>query len=342
MIRSSILASKLTSSALKAGAVRLNSTLVIADANDEKLLPITLNAITAAKQIGHPITCLVAGTKVGPAVETLAQVEGVGRILTVESEALKGALPEVLTGIVLDAQKQFNYSHILSGASSVGKNFIPRVAALLDVSPISEIIAVKGADTFIRTIYAGNALQTIKALDKVKVLTVRGTSFEAATVGGGGSAPSEPLNSSVSKPEAVEFISAELTKSERPELTAASRVISGGRGMKSGDNFKMLYELADKLNAAVGASRAAVDAGFVPNDLQVGQTGKIVAPELYVAVGISGAIQHLAGMKDSKTIVAINKDPEAPIFQVADLGLVADLFQAVPEINEKIEKLLSK
>ncbi len=215
------------------------------------------------------------------------------------------------------------------------------MAALLDVSPISEIIAVKGADTFIRTIYAGNALQTIKALDKVKVLTVRGTSFEAATVGGG-SASSEPLNSSVSKPEAVEFISAELTKSERPELTAASRVISGGRGMKSGDNFKMLYELADKLNAAVGASRAAVDAGFVPNDLQVGQTGKIVAPELYVAVGISGAIQHLAGMKDSKTIVAINKDPEAPIFQVADLGLVADLFQAVPEINEKIEKLLSK
>ncbi|KAJ6220306.1 hypothetical protein RDWZM_006118 [Blomia tropicalis] len=337
MLRST---TKLTSNVLRTTAARLQSTLVIADSNDERLLPITLNTITAAKQIGHPITCLVAGTKVGPAVETLSKVDGVQKILTVENEALKGLLPEVMTNIVLDAQKKFNFSHIISGASSVGKNLIPRVAALLDVSPISEIIGVKDAETFVRTIYAGNALQTIKALDKIKVITVRGTSFEAIEVGNG-SAASEALDTNVSVPDNVEFINQELTKSERPELTSANRVISGGRGMKSGDNFKMLYDLADKLNAAVGASRAAVDAGFVPNDLQVGQTGKIVAPELYVAVGISGAIQHLAGMKDSKTIVAINKDPEAPIFQVADLGLVADLFNAIPEINEKIDKHIS-
>ncbi|KAI2807215.1 hypothetical protein BLOT_009177 [Blomia tropicalis] len=280
MLRST---TKLTSNVLRTTAARLQSTLVIADSNDERLLPITLNTITAAKQIGHPITCLVAGTKVGPAVETLSKVDGVQKILTVENEALKGLLPEVMTNIVLDAQKKFNFSHIISGASSVGK-----------------------------AIEVGN-----------------------------GSAASEALDTNVSVPDNVEFINQELTKSERPELTSANRVISGGRGMKSGDNFKMLYDLADKLNAAVGASRAAVDAGFVPNDLQVGQTGKIVAPELYVAVGISGAIQHLAGMKDSKTIVAINKDPEAPIFQVADLGLVADLFNAIPEINEKIDKHIS-
>jgi len=341
MLRSTVLTAKLSTNVLRAGAVRFNSTLVIADSNEEKLLPITLNTITAAKQIGNPITCLVAGTKIGPAVETLSKVDGIQKILTVENATLKGSLAEVLSNVILDAQKQFNFTHILQGASSVGKNLIPRVAALLDVSPISEIIGVKDKETFIRTIYAGNALQTLKALDKIKLITVRGTSFEAAAVGSA-STPSEPLKTDAAKPDTVEFISQELTKSERPELTSASRVISGGRGMKSGDNFKILYELADKLNAAVGASRAAVDAGFVPNDLQVGQTGKIVAPELYIAVGISGAIQHLAGMKDSKTIVAINKDPEAPIFQVADLGLVADLFQAIPEINEKIDKHLSK
>ena len=243
--------------------------------------------------------------------------------------------------MVLAAQKQANATHILAGASAVGKSLAPRVAAKLNVSPISEIIGVKDNSTFVRLVYAGNAVQTLKTEDAVKVITVRGTAFEKAELGSG-SASTEPLSLEVPAAESAEFVGQELTKSERPELNAASVIISGGRGMKSGENFKMLYDLADKLGAAVGASRAAVDAGYVPNDMQVGQTGKIVAPELYIAVGISGAIQHLAGMKDSKTIVAINKDGEAPIFQVADLGLVADLFKAVPEIHEKIDAHISK
>lgn len=313
----------------------------MADHNEEALMPLALKTITAAQKIGNPITCLLAGSKIGPALETLKKVDGIEKILTVENELLKGWLPEYMASIVLDIQKQNNYSHILTGASSAGKNFAPRVAASLDIALISEIIGVKGPDTFVRTIYAGNALLELKSLDKVKMITVRGTSFDAATVGSA-NVSDESFSVNLSSQDNVKWLKCELTKSERPELTAASRVIAGGRGMKSGENFKMLYDLADKLNAAVGASRAAVDAGFVPNDLQVGQTGKIVAPELYVAVGISGAIQHLAGMKDSKTIVAINKDPEAPIFQVADLGLVADLFQAVPEINEKIDKFITK
>jgi len=320
---------------------RMASTLVIVDHNNSNLSKVTLNTISAAKQIGPDVSCLVFGTKVAEVVQSLSKVKDIKKILVAENDVFKGFLPEVLAPLVVSTQKQFNFTHIMSGSTAVGKNLIPRVAAQLDVSPISEITAVKSEDTFVRPVYAGNALQTIKVLDAIKVLTVRGTSFEA-TDPEGGNAPSEQLSTDNLKSDLSEWLSQELTKSERPELTSASRVISGGRGMKSGDNFKMLYELADKLNAAVGASRAAVDAGFVPNDMQVGQTGKIVAPELYIAVGISGAIQHLAGMKDSKTIVAINKDPDAPIFQVADLGLVADLFQAVPEINQKIDGFLSK
>uniref|UniRef100_A0A667Z6K6 Electron transfer flavoprotein subunit alpha n=1 Tax=Myripristis murdjan TaxID=586833 RepID=A0A667Z6K6_9TELE len=295
---------------------RFQSTLVVAEHNNEKLTPITLSAITAANKLGGEVACLVAGTdcsKVGSAFGTELQ------------KLLPSFSAEELTPLVLATQQQFNFTHICAGASAFGKNLLPRVAAKLDVAPISDIIEIKSPDTFVRTIYAGNALSTVKCNENIKIFTVRGTSFEPAPVEGG-SATSEDV--AASTPLGLsEWLEQSLTKSDRPELTSAKVVVSGGRGLKSGDNFKLLYDLADKMNAAVGASRAAVDAGYVPNDMQVGQTGKIVAPELYIAVGISGAIQHLAGMKDSKTIVAINKDPEAPIFQVADYGLVADLFK---------------
>jgi len=315
---------------------RLQSTLVIAEHNNEVLTPITRNSITAAKQIGFDVTVLVAGTKVGSVASSAAKLDGVKRVITAESDAFKGFLPEAMTPLILAAQKQFNFSHIIAGASAQGKSILPRLAAKLDVSPISEVIGIKGPDTFVRTIYAGNAVLTLKSLDAVKVLTVRGTNFEA-TGDASAEAPVESGPAGDFKTDLAAFVGQELSKSDRPELTAAKCIVSGGRGLKSGENFKILYDLADKLGGAVGASRAAVDAGYVPNDLQIGQTGKIVAPELYIAVGISGAIQHLAGMKDSKTIVAINKDPEAPIFQVADYGLVADLFKAVPELTEKIK-----
>ncbi|XP_055382790.1 electron transfer flavoprotein subunit alpha, mitochondrial [Condylostylus longicornis] len=311
---------------------RFKSTLVLAEHNNETLNPITLNTITAAKKIGGDVTVLVCGTNCENVSKAVSQV-GISKILVAESPALKGFTAESVCPVILAAQNQFKFSHILAGATAIGKNVLPRVAAKLDVSPISEIIDIKSEDTFVRTIYAGNAILTLKSTDPVKVITVRGTSFEACKDSGNPS--SEKLSVDI-KNDLSEFISQELSKSDRPELASAKVVVSGGRGLKSGENFKILYELADKLNAAVGASRAAVDAGYVPNDMQIGQTGKIVAPELYIAVGISGAIQHLAGMKDSKTIVAINKDPEAPIFQVADLGLVADLFKAVPEINQKL------
>ncbi|XP_043514375.1 electron transfer flavoprotein subunit alpha, mitochondrial [Frieseomelitta varia] len=314
---------------------RYESTLVIAEHNNESLSPITCNTLSAAKKIGGDITVLVAGTNCNAVAESASKANGVSKVLVADSDAFKGFLPEALTPLILALQNEHKFSHILTGATAFGKALLPRVAAKLDVSPVSDIIGIKTADTFIRTIYAGNAIQTLKCKDNIKVVSVRGTAFEAASLEGE-TAKCESAPAGDYKSQLIEFIKQELTKSDRPELTSAKVVVSGGRGMKSGENFKLLYSLADKLNAAVGASRAAVDAGFVPNDLQVGQTGKIVAPDLYIAVGISGAIQHLAGMKDSKTIVAINKDPEAPIFQVADYGLVADLFNAVPELTEKL------
>ncbi|CAK9797214.1 Electron transfer flavoprotein subunit alpha, mitochondrial [Anthophora plagiata] len=314
--------------------IRYESTLVIAEHNNESVLPITCNTLTAAKKIGGDVTVLVAGTKCDAVAQSISKANGVTKVLVADSDAFKGFLPEALTPLILAAQNEHKFTHILTGATAFGKALLPRVASKLDVSPVSDIVGIKASDTFIRTIYAGNAIQTLKSKDKVKIVSVRGTAFEAAPLEGG-SAKCESVSGDY-KSELIEFLKQELSKSDRPELTSAKVVVSGGRGMKSGENFQLLYTLADKFNAAVGASRAAVDAGFVSNDLQVGQTGKIVAPNLYIAVGISGAIQHLAGMKDSKTIVAINKDPDAPIFQVADYGLVADLFKAVPELTEKL------
>jgi len=290
---------------------------------------------TAAKAVGGDITCLVAGTSCDAVAKEVAGLDGVSKVLVAENAAYAGFLPEKLTQVLLATQDQFKFTHIIAGASALSRGLLPRVAAKLDVSPISDIIGVKDADTFVRTIYAGNAIMTLKSVDPVKVVTVRTTAFEQAGAGGA-AAPVEAAPTGADSGLVSEFVGQELSKSDRPDLGSAKVVVSGGRGMKTGDNFSMLYDLADKLGAAVGASRAAVDAGMVPNDMQIGQTGKIVAPELYVAVGISGAIQHLAGMKDSKVIVAVNKDAEAPIFQVSDYGLVADLFKAVPEITEKI------
>jgi len=315
---------------------RLNSTLVIAEHDNAALTPVTLNAISAAKKIGGDVTCIVAGESCAGAVAALSKIEGVSRILIAEHGVFKGFLPEAMTPLLVESQKQFGFSHIAVGASAFGKNLLPRVAAKLDVAPISDIISVESPDTFVRTIYAGNAICTVKSLDAIKLFSVRGTAFAPAEEGAGAAAASDAVDASGVSNGLTSYVGAELTKSDRPDLTSAKTVVSGGRGMKNGENFQMLYDLADKMNAAVGASRAAVDAGYVPNDMQVGQTGKMVAPSLYVAVGISGAIQHLAGMKDSKVIVAINKDPEAPIFQVADYGLVADLFKAVPEMTDML------
>ncbi len=304
------------------------SILVIAEHDNASLKAATLNTLTAAKKLGGEIHVLVAGSGCADAAQAAAQLEGVAKVRVADAAPYADQLPENLAMLVV--ANASGYSHILAPASTFGKNLLPRVAAQLDVAQISDIVAVESADTFVRPIYAGNALATVKSADSVKVVTVRGTAFEAA--GQGGSAVVEPLDPG-SDLGISKLVGRELTKSARPELGAAKIIVSGGRGMGSGENYhKVLEPLADKLNAALGASRAAVDAGFVPNDYQVGQTGKIVAPDLYIAIGISGAIQHLAGMKDSKVIVAINKDPEAPIFQVADYGLVADLFQAVPEL----------
>ena len=306
--------------------------LVYAEHDNSSIKGATLNTVAAAQAIGGDIHVLVAGSGCDAAAQAAAQIAGVSKVLVADNAAYAHQLAENVSLLVAELGKA--YSHILAPATTNGKNFAPRVAALLDVAQVSEITKVVSADTFERPIYAGNAIATVQALDAIKVITVRTTGFDpvAAT---GGSAAVEAV-ASATDAGTSKFVGEELAKSDRPELTAAKIVISGGRGMGNGDNFKILYSLADKLGAAVGASRAAVDAGFVPNDMQVGQTGKIVAPQLYVAVGISGAIQHLAGMKDSKVIVAINKDEEAPIFQVADYGIVGDLFDLVPQLEKLV------
>jgi electron transfer flavoprotein alpha subunit len=306
--------------------------LVIAEHDHSALKPSTLNTVSAALKIGGPVQVLVAGQQCANAAAAAAKIQGIEKVRVADAPQYSHPLAESLAALVVSLAE--SYSHILAPATTFGKNFLPRVAALLDVAQISDIIAVDSPDTFVRPIYAGNALATVQSSDRVKVITVRTTGFEAAKADGG-SAAIEPVTASADAGSS-RFVSQELTKSARLELTVARIIVSGGRGMGNGENFKILEALADKLGAAVGASRAAVDSGFVPNDYQVGQTGKVVAPELYIAVGISGAIQHLAGMKDSKVIVAINKDAEAPIFQIADYGLVADLFQAVPELTSKL------
>ena len=304
------------------------SILVIAEHDNASLKAATLNAITAASKLGGELHVLVAGANCAAAAQQAAQVQGVAKVKVADAAYYADQTAENIAALVV--ANAAGYSHILAPATSAGKNVLPRVAALLDVAQISDIVAVEGADTFVRPIYAGNALATVKSADPVKVITVRTTAFDAAPQGG--SAAVEALGAAADTAQ-TQVVGRELTKSERPELGAAKIIVSGGRGLGNGENYhKVLEPLADKLGAALGASRAAVDAGFVPNDYQVGQTGKIVAPQLYVAVGISGAIQHLAGMKDSKVIVAINKDPEAPIFQVADYGLVGDLFEVVPQL----------
>ena len=308
------------------------SILVIAEHDNASINGATLNTVTAAKEIGGDIAVLVAGEGCGAAAEAAAKIDGVSIVLVADNAAYGHQLAENVSLLVAELGKDYGY--ILAPATTNGKNMLPRAAALLDVAQISEIISVESGDTFKRPIYAGNVIATVQTDDPIKVITVRATAFDAAAAEGG-SASVEAVDSAHDAGNSS-FVGEELAKSDRPDLTAADIVISGGRGMQNGDNFSMLYSIADKLGAAVGASRAAVDAGFVPNDMQVGQTGKIVAPGLYVAVGISGAIQHLAGMKDSKVIVAINKDEDAPIFQVADYGLVADLFDALPELEKAI------
>ena len=308
------------------------SILVICDHDGAALGAATLNAVTAAGQIGGDIDLLVAGHNVGDIASAASQIAGVSRVLSADSAELANGLAENVAPVILAIAD--NYSHIMAPATTSGKNILPRVAAMKDVAQISDIISVEDANTFKRPIYAGNAIATVQSDEALKIITVRATSFEAAAETGG-SASVEAVSAS-GDAGLSNFEKSELSSSERPELTSAGIVVSGGRGMQDGSNFTMLEKVADKLGAAVGASRAAVDAGFVPNDYQVGQTGKVVAPDLYIAVGISGAIQHLAGMKDSKVIVAINKDDEAPIFQVADYGLVADLFDAVPELETEL------
>jgi len=310
------------------------TSLVIAEHDNRSLKDATAKTVSAASQLGAPVHVLVAGNDCQAAADAAGKIAGVEKVLVADDPAYARMLAEPMERLIVELAPK--YEAILAPATTNGKNYMPRVAAKLDVQQISEIIAVESPDTFRRPIYAGNAIQTVQGPSGKKVITVRTTGFKVPE--GEGHAPTEKI-AAAGDPALSKFIGEELSKSERPELTSAKIIISGGRGMQSGENFKLLEKIADKLHAAVGASRAAVDAGFVPNDYQVGQTGKVVAPELYIAVGISGAIQHLAGMKDSKVIAAINKDEEAPIFQVADFGLVADLFKAIPEMDEELTRL---
>ncbi len=307
--------------------------LIVAEHDNAAIKPATLNTVTAAGALGGELHMLVAGLGCASAAEAAAKIAGLAKVLVADAPEYEHALAENLAPLIKDLAA--GYSHVLAPASTFGKNVMPRAAALLDVQQISDVSGIESADTFVRPIYAGNAMATVQSSDAIKLITVRSTAFDAAATEGG-SAATETVGGT-GDAGLARFLGQELTKSERPELTTAGVVISGGRGMQSGENFAMLERIADKLGAAVGASRAAVDAGYVPNDYQVGQTGKVVAPDLYIAVGISGAIQHLAGMKDSKVIVAINKDEEAPIFQVADYGLVADLFQVLPELESALD-----
>jgi len=308
------------------------SILVIGEHDNSSLRPSTLNVVTAAKALGDSIDVLIAGSECQGAAQEAATITGIQRVLVADEPALADGLAENLAPLIQSLAQ--NYTHVLAPATTYGKNLLPRAAALLDVQQVSDISGIESGDTFVRPIYAGNAMATVRSGDALKLITVRTTAFEPAEQTG--SAPVEPVSGGVDA-QLSTFAGEELTRSERPELTTADIIVSGGRGMQSSENFAMLEALADKLGAAVGASRAAVDAGYVPNDYQVGQTGKVVAPSVYIAVGISGAIQHLAGMKDSKVIVAINKDEEAPIFQVADYGWVVDLFDAIPELDKALE-----
>lgn len=306
--------------------------LIIAEHNNSALKPATLNTVTAARQLDDDLHILIAGHNCSGVAEQASSIDGISKVLISDDSTYEHPMPENIAALVLSVAN--NYSHIVAAATTSGKNYMPRVAAKLDVAQISDIVSVEAEDQFIRPIYAGNALATVKSSDAIKVITVRGTAFDAASVTGGTAAVENLPAAAIF--DSARFVSQELSVSDRPELTAADAVVSGGRGVGSSENFQLIEALADKLGAAVGASRAAVDAGYVPNDYQVGQTGKIVAPDLYIAVGISGAIQHLAGMKESKTIVAINKDEDAPIFEIADYGLVADLFDVVPELTDSI------
>lgn len=311
------------------------TTLVIAEHDNQQLLPVNAHLISAAAAFNKPIHVLVAGYQGESVAKAAAKLTGVNKVLHVDAQCYQHEIAENLSQLIVSMAK--NYEAILAPATTFGKNSLPRVAALLDMAQISDVIEIKDEKTFIRPIYAGNVIATVEALDPIKILTIRATHFPAVTESAQ-AAQVEKLSTEFNSSQ-VKFINLERTKSERPELTSARVVISGGRGLQSAENFKMLEKLADQLNAAIGASRAAVDAGFVPNDYQVGQTGKIVAPDLYIAIGISGAIQHLAGMKDSKVIVAINKDPDAPIFQVSDFGLVGDLFQVIPQFEAELKKM---